>query len=260
MKINKLLSKKTDLSLVSYVMAGDPDLNSTYNIIESLIRSGTDIIELGMPFSDPVADGKTIQNAAIRALKNNISLNDIFSLTRKIGKKHPNTPIILMGYLNPINHYGIDKFLESAKSHNISGLIIVDLPYEELLNYPALLNEEEVPLIHLITNLTKNQRLKEIAESAKSFLYYISVFGTTGTKTPDLIEVNKKISELKKQTGKKIAVGFGIKSKSQFKQLQSNADLCVIGSAYCNIIEDNLKNPDILLEKLSNFNNELHSV
>ncbi len=248
-KINQLLAKENTSTLVSYIMTGDPDLNSSYKIAETLIKSGTKILELGVPFSDPAADGLTIQKAAKRALKNDISLKDCFLLAKKLGKNYPEVPIILMGYLNPIFHYGTKKFAKEAIKNNVSGLIIVDLPYEEQKDYPEL-NSPTLPLIQLITPLSTRERLKNILAETHSFLYFISVFGVTGTKKPNLDQVIEHLKELK--TDKKIAVGFGINSKSQITTLQ--ADLIVIGSAYIKIIEENLDNKDLMLKKLRKFN------
>lgn len=261
--MNNISAKLSDLeikkktALVSYVVAGDPDLDTSYDIISTLIESGTDIIELGIPFSDPVADGVTIQNASKRSLIHNVNLKNILQLTKRITTKYPNIPIILMGYLNPINQYGIKKFLNDAKYHNVSGLIIVDLPYEEIINYPEFRKKNSVPLINLVTSLTSKERLKKVDKISSEFIYYISVFGTTGTKEPNLDIVTKELKRIKTQTSHKIAVGFGIKSGKQIEILKINADLIVIGSAYCTIIEKNLDDKANLLNRLEIFNQEI---
>ena len=240
MKLNSLLEKEKDIVLNSYVMAGDPDLETSYKIIESLIESGSKIIELGMPFSDPVADGEVIQRAALRSLKNDVSIDDCFALVARVNEKYPSVPIILMGYLNPIFFYGVKEFADKAKEIGVAGLIIVDLPYEEQINF-AELNSEALPLIPLITPLTTGERLDNILKEAYSFLYYISVFGTTGTQKPDLEAAIKEVGKLREKSGnKKIAIGFGIKEKEQIDFLRGKVDICIIGSAYCRIIEENM--------------------
>ena len=253
------LAAQNKTALVSYVVAGDPDIDSSYEIIKKLIASGSDIIEIGMPFSDPVADGKDIQAAAQRALSNNINLQQIFKLAKKIEQNYPDIPIILMGYLNPIFKYGTKKFLADAKENNISALIIVDLPYEEIRNYPEFIADENIPLINLITPLTKNDRLNAIDKISRGFIYFISVFGITGSKKPDLDVVLTNLQHVKKQISHKIAVGFGIDSGAQLQKLKSHADLVVIGSAYCRIIADNLDDQDKLLTKLGEFNQDISS-
>jgi len=256
MNLEEKLATLNKTALVSYVMIGDPDLKTSYDITKTLLTSGTDVIELGMPFSDPAADGKVIQEAGQRALKNGVSIPDCLKLSKKINKDFPDKPIILMGYFNPILNYGTVKFLKDCDNVVGSGLIIVDLPYEEMLNYPEFF-DSKVALINLITPLTVGARLKSILARAKGFLYYISVFGITGTQKPNLANVNKQVAKLKKLTKKKVAVGFGIKSKAQITELGKTANLAVIGSAYCKIIADNSSNKKQLLAKLKEFNSKL---
>ena len=254
--IEEKLTSLNKAALVSYVMVGDPNLKTSYEIIEALIKSGSDVIELGMPFSDPVADGDAIQKAAKRALKNNISISDCLSLANKLKENYPDIPLILMGYFNPIHKYGTKKFIRDASKSGIDGLIIVDLPYEELINYPEF-EASSISIINLITPLTKGDRLKNILKKASSFLYYISVFGITGTQKPNLKSVKKEVLILRKATKKKIAVGFGINSKAQVKELSGFSDLIVIGSAYCKIIEKHQTKKSILLKELKAFNKSL---
>lgn len=253
MHIEEKLNSLKSTALVSYVMAGYPDLDTTYEIIDSLIKSGSDIIELGVPFSDPSADGKAIQLAAEYALEKNISIDDCFNLVKKIELEHPDIPVILMGYFNPIFNYGIDKFIIDANKAGVKGLIIVDLPFEEHKHYPKLFNSK-IPIINLITPATIGTRLEKILSSAKGFLYYISVFGITGTKTPDLDKANQEAKRLKKLTNKKIGLGFGIKSKDQIEQIENNFDLVIIGSAYCKIINEFKANKKKLLAEIRKFN------
>lgn len=256
MNLTEKLNSLKNTALVSYVMVGDPDLNTSYKIIDNLIKSGSDIIELGVPFSDPSADGKIIQAAAQNALKNNISLDDCLNLAKKINQNHPNIPVILMGYFNPIYNYGVKKFIQNACCAKVSGFIIVDLPYEELANYPDLASSN-IPVINLITPLTTAIRLGKILKDAAGFLYYISVFGITGTKEPNLEKTNKTALKLKSLTNKKIGLGFGIKSKKQIEQISGNFDLVIIGSAYCKIIQQHKNNKTKMYAELRKFNSSL---
>ena len=237
-------------------MVGYPDLDTSYKIAESMIKSGTNVIELGIPFSDPVADGKLIQNAAKKALENDTTLKDVLKIAKKLNKNYPQIKIILMGYFNPIHKFGVKKFVNECKKINIGGLIIVDLPAEELNNYPLLI-DPKLPVINLITSLTSKERLNNISKISHDFLYYISVHGVTGDKEPDLKKLSKDITNLKKSTNHKIAVGFGIKNKKQVKEISKFADGVVIGSKYIEIISGNLNNETTMLAEIKKFNQNI---
>lgn len=246
----KSLSKK---AFVSYTMAGDHSLRLTIELMHKMVESGVDVIELGMPFSDPMAEGPTIQKAAERALKNGVKQQDVLKIVEEFRNKDNETPIILMGYFNPVNNYGLEKFIAESKSSGVDGFIIVDLPPEEDEDFLNLLQQQNLSFIKLTTPTTDSTRAAKILNSASGFVYYISVLGVTGVKSADFSEVESKISEIKKHTDLPICVGFGIKTSEQAKQAANIADGIVIGSAFVKIIEDNYNFEEDILEKYGIF-------
>ena len=234
-----LLKKKGGSGLVTFLTAGDPDFETSLKILKKLPASGADIIELGMPFSDPMADGPAIQASSQRALKAGIDLKKIFSIVEIFRSEDTETPIVLMGYFNPIYIYGIETFISDAESAGVDGLIIVDLPPEE----PELLHIMEnssLQFIYLITPTTNDERLPKIIKHASGFIYYVSVTGITGTKTASSEHVELALSRIRRYTDLPIAVGFGIKTPEQATKMAKFADAAVVGSALVSRIEDNL--------------------
>ncbi len=198
--------------LVIFVTAGDPNPEISLEIIKSLPAAGADIIELGMPFSDPMADGPAVQASSLRALKSGASMKKTLDLARAFRAGDDETPLVLMGYYNPIYIYGVDKFLADAKTAGVDGLIIVDLPPEENedLCLPAI--RAGINFIFLTTPTTDNARLPKVVEQASGFVYYVSITGTTGTASADLGDIKAAVERIGKQTDLPIAVGFGIKT------------------------------------------------
>lgn len=225
---------------VTYMMAGDPDYETSLNIMKALPDAGSDIIELGMPFSDPMADGPTIQAAGIRALRAGQTLNKTLELVSEFRKTNQHTPIVLMGYYNPIYVHGVDKFLSDAKKADIDGLIIVDLPPEmdEELCIPAV--KAGINFIRLATPTTDDKRLPKVLENTSGFVYYVSMTGITGQALPDTDIVAKAVKNIKKHTSLPIAVGFGIKTRQQAAKIGRAADGVVVGSAIVNAIASTL--------------------
>ena len=198
-RINKIFSNNSK-KLATFVTGGDPDLKTSSNIIKSLAENGSDIIEIGMPFSDPMADGPTIQLSSNRAIINGTNLDNIFDICKEFRKFNSNTPLILMGYYNVIFHYGVSKFVDTCKICDVDGLIVVDLQPEE---DPQLLKElkpKKIDLIRLITPTTNKDRLKTILKNASGFLYYVTITGVTGQHSANINELQESILEVKKQT------------------------------------------------------------
>jgi tryptophan synthase alpha chain len=234
------LRKEGRAGLVTFVMAGDPNLETSAEILDGLPGAGADIIEIGMPFTDPMADGPSIQAAGLRALKAGQTLRKTLAMVRAFRQKHPAVPLVLMGYYNPIYVYGCEAFLADAKVAGVDGLIVVDLPPEEdgELCVPAM--KAGLNFIRLATPTTDAHRLPTVLKNTSGFLYYVSVLGITGTKTPDIGKVLAAVSRIRKATTLPIAVGFGVKSADQASALAQGADAVVVGSALVNAIRDSL--------------------
>ena len=217
--------------LVTYLMAGDPDLETSFQILSGLPAAGVDILEIGMPFSDPMADGPAIQAAGLRALKAGTTLAAVLELVARFRAQDQDTPIILMGYYNPIYSYGVAPFLAEARRVGADGLIVVDLPPEEdaELCRPAI--EAGLHWIRLATPTTDDRRLQAVLTNTSGFLYYVSVLGITGTRSATDDAVRRAVERLKRHTTLPIAVGFGIRTAEQAAQVAAVADAAVVGSA-----------------------------
>ena len=231
------LKKLNKTCLISYITAGDPSINYSLSIMNTLVESGTDIIELGVPFSDPMADGPTIQRACERALKQNVSCSDIFSLVENFRKQNTDTPIVLMGYLNPIERMGYDLFAKKANEAGVDAILVVDLPHEEAKDVVSIFKKNNLESIFLVAPNTNADRIKKILEYASGFLYYVSLKGVTGASSLNINKTLEKLEDIKNSVDIPLAVGFGIKDANTAELLSKNADAIVIGSAIVNIIE-----------------------
>jgi tryptophan synthase alpha chain len=229
--------------LVTFITAGDPDYATSLAILEALPEAGADLIELGMPFTDPMADGPAIQAAGLRALKAGQTMVKTLEMVRHFRRRDDRTPLVLMGYYNPIYIYGVDRFLADARTAGVDGLIVVDLPPEEdsELCIPAI--RAGLSFIRLATPTTDEQRLPAVLANTSGFLYYVSVLGITGTKTPDIARVAREVARIRKATELPIAVGFGVKSEDQVRALAGECDAVVVGSALTRRIGETL-DPD----------------
>jgi tryptophan synthase alpha chain len=227
-------------ALVAYVMAGDPDYATSLDILEALPHAGADVIELGMPFSDPMADGPGVQAAGQRALKGGQTLNKTLDMARAFRKLDQQTPIVLMGYYNPIYIHGVEAFLGDAKAAGVDGLIIVDLPPEEdeELCLPAL--AAGVDFIRLMTPTTDDRRLPAVLRNTSGFVYYVSMTGITGAQLKDRGAVGKAVQRIKAHTDLPVVVGFGIKTANDAAEMGRDADGVAVGTAICNAIGDSL--------------------
>jgi len=249
--------KNNEKKLVTFVTGGDPDLDTSIEIIKTIINNGADIIEIGMPFSDPMADGPTIQLSSNRAISKGIDLENIFSLATKAKKIKNDLPIILMGYYNLILYFGIKQFVKRCKESGVDGLIIVDLQPEEDEDLINELKNNQIDLIRLITPTTNEERLKLILNNASGFLYYVSVMGITGQKSADLNDLKKSVAFIKKHTNLPVVPGFGIKNPTDVNNICRIADGAVVGSSIIKIIEENLSNKEKMLSEIDKFSKEL---
>ncbi len=218
-------------ALITFIMAGDPDEAAFVKTLESLPDSGADLIEIGMPFTDPMADGPAIQAAGLRALAGGMTLKRTLELLQQFRAKDATTPLILMGYMNPILAYGLEKFAIDAAQSGVDGVIIVDLPPEEADEFTGYADAVSLDLIRLVTPTTTTERLHKILEGAKGFLYYVSITGVTGTKSADTAAVGAHIARIKQHTDMPVAVGFGIKTPEDAAKMSAIADGVVVGSA-----------------------------
>jgi tryptophan synthase alpha chain len=227
-------------ALVTFVTAGDPDYDHSLKIVKGLPAAGADVIELGMPFTDPMADGPAIQVSSLRALAAGQNTAKTLQLVRDFRAGDDDTPIVLMGYYNPVYVYGVDRFLTDASEAGVDGLIIVDLPPEEdsELCIPAL--EAGLNFIRLATPTTDEKRLPKVLTNTSGFVYYVSVLGITGTKAPDIASVANSVARIKQHTDLPVAVGFGVKSAEQAAAIAESADGVVVGSALVNAVRDSL--------------------
>lgn len=230
------LAKKKRKALITFVMGGDPDIKTSEEIISAVAEAGADILEIGMPFSDPMADGTTIQAAGLRSLGTGTKLRDIITLVKSFRKKDSTTPVILMGYYNPVYIYGVEKFCADAEAAGVDGVILVDLPPEEENEFTDSANKHGIKLIRLIAPTTGDVRLAALSKNAGGFLYYIAVVGITGGKSADLKTLKAKVEHIKSQTPLPVAVGFGIKTLQQAKDIAEFSDAVVVGSALVEII------------------------
>ena len=225
------LKKKNKKALGIFLTAGDPDLETSLDILINLPKNGADFIEIGMPFSDPMADGPVIQESSERALKSGMNLEKCLSLVKTFREKNNEVPIILMGYYNPIYKYGKEIFVKKALEYGVDGLIIVDLPPEEdeeLYNYSE---KHNLSLIRLITPTTNKKRLADILNDATGFVYYVSITGITGTQAANPDEVLLKINNIRQYTKLPVVIGFGIRTPEQALKMASISDGIVVGSA-----------------------------
>jgi tryptophan synthase alpha chain len=227
-------------ALVTYIMAGDPDPETSLAIMRALPQAGADIVEFGMPFTDPMADGPAIQASGLRALKAGQTTVKTLELVRRFRAEDAETPVILMGYFNPIEQYGVDRFLADAKDAGIDGLIVVDLPPEEdaELCLPAL--EAGLAFIRLATPTTDDKRLPAVLANTAGFVYYVSITGITGAATPDFGKVSTAVERIKRHTDLPVVVGFGVKNGAHAAAIAEGADGVVVGSALIDALKNTL--------------------
>ena len=234
------LRREGRAGLVTFLMAGDPDPATSLDIIKALPRAGADIIEIGMPFTDPMADGPSIQAAGLRALKGGMTLRKTLEMVRGFRKDDNTTPLVLMGYYNPIYIYGVDKFLDDARTAGVDGLIIVDLPPEEddELCIPAL--KAGLNFIRLATPTTDDKRLPAVLANTSGFVYYVSITGITGAAAADSKVVGDAVARIKRHTKLPVCVGFGIRTPQTARAIAEKANGAVVGTALVDALRDSL--------------------
>lgn len=239
------LRDKNEKALIVYLTAGDPSLDMTRQLILGLEKSGVDILEIGVPFSDPTADGPVIQAASQRALKTGTTLEGVLQMVAAV-RETSQIPILLFGYFNPIFAYGVERFARSAREAGVDGVLVVDLPPEEAGELRVYSDAAGLDFISLVAPTTGKDRLKSIIQSATGFLYYISITGVTGTAAPRIDDIAREVRKIRKLTNMPIAVGFGISNASQAAEIGAIADGIVIGSAVVKLIDENRNNADFV--------------
>ncbi len=255
-RINKIFQKKGK-KLLTFTTAGDPDLDTSIEILNTIIKNNIDIIEIGMPFSDPMADGPTIQEASVRSIANGTKIIDIFEIVRKLREVNNEIPVILMGYYNSIFNLGVDNFTSKCAEVGVDGLIIVDLQPEEDSELYKKTTDKNIDLIRLITPTTDKNRLDTILTNSSGFLYYVTITGITGQNSANIENLKKSINHIKSSTNLPVIAGFGIKNKKDVKEITSFADGVVVGSSIINIIKKNLNDKSKMITEIDQFTKDL---
>lgn len=242
-RIDRRFAKLKDqrkAAFVAFVTAADPDIETCFEIVKGLPAAGADVIELGMPFTDPMADGPAIQEASLRALKAGGSMKTTLQIVRRFREEDSDTPIVLMGYYNPIYAYGVETFLKDAGAAGVDGLIVVDLPPEEDAELCLPAREAGLNFIRLATPTTDEHRLPAVLANTSGFLYYVAIAGITGTGSADTANLKTELTRLRQSTDLPIAVGFGIRTPENAAEIGAFADAVVVGSALVQCVADNL--------------------
>jgi tryptophan synthase alpha chain len=245
------LAKAKRKALIPYITAGDPHPSLTVPLMHGLVEAGSDILELGVPFSDPMADGPVVQRSGERALKHGIGLSNVLELVSDFRRGDSATPVVLMGYANPIEAMGTEKFAAAAKTAGIDGVIVVDYPPEECLEFSALLKRNDIDPIFLLAPTSTKKRIDEVARSGSGYLYYVSLRGITGAANIDLSDVASHIPQIRKATRLPIGVGFGIRDAESARRVAQTADAVVIGSRIIQEIEEG--RPEDAVVRVKNF-------
>jgi len=231
------LGKRKRKALIPYITAGDPHPSMTVPLMHGLVEAGADILELGVPFSDPMADGPVIQRSGERALKNGVGLGLVLQLVKQFREKDKATPVVLMGYANPVEAMGVEKFVSEAKAADIDGVIVVDYPPEECAEFSALAKKNGIDPIFLLAPTSTDKRIHEVGRIGSGYLYYVSLRGVTGASHLDVNEISTKIPKIRAATHLPIGVGFGIRDADSARKIGESADAVVIGSRIIQEIE-----------------------
>lgn len=251
------LKENNKKALIPYVTAGDSNKSITVPLMHRMVESGSDVIELGIPFSDPMADGPTIQLACERALEHHTNLADVIAMVKEFRETNTITPVVLMGYLNPVESFGYEAFAKAADEVGIDGLLTVDLPPEESNQMASILAKYDIDPIFLLSPTTTPERIKRIVNAGSGYLYYVSLKGVTGSSILNVEEVSAKVAEIRAQTDLPIGVGFGIKDAESATAISAVSDGVIVGSAIVKIIENNINDTDTILDQIGAL---LHSM
>ena len=241
--------------LIPFVTAGDPEISETVKIMHAHVESGADLIELGIPFSDPMADGPVIQRASERALEKGMNLLQCLHMVKEFRTSNQVTPIVLMGYANPIEHMGIEKFVAIAKDSGVDGVLVVDYPPEECVEFTDILKSAGLCPIFLLAPTSSPERIAHVAKVSSGYIYYVSLKGVTGASNVNAVEVSSVTNAIRAQTSTPIAIGFGIRDAQSAKTLSQSAEAIIIGSKLVQILEES--SPDTRLQSLKSFISEI---
>ncbi|MDB2439551.1 tryptophan synthase subunit alpha [Hellea sp.] len=247
---------KGQAAFVAYIMGGDPDRATSQAMLNALPENGVDIIELGMPFTDPAADGPTIEEAGLRSLAAGTTLTTILEMASEFRKGNSDTPLIIMGYCNPVHHIGYSKFAKAAKEAGVDGAIIVDLPPEEDSELRAAFETHDLALIRLATPTTDDARLPRVVAGTKGFVYYVSMTGITGAAFSQASSVTEQVAKVRKASGLPVVVGFGVKTPERAAEIAKDADGVVVGSAIVKELHEN--GPDAALALVKTLADATH--
>ncbi|MBT3146142.1 MULTISPECIES: tryptophan synthase subunit alpha [Neptunomonas] len=238
-------------ALIPYVTAGDPNPSVTVPLLHAMVDAGADIIELGVPFSDPMADGPVIQLACERALSHNVRLLDVLDMVKAFRAENTTTPIVLMGYLNPIEVLGYERFAQLAKEAGVDGVLTVDLPPEESVEFAGVMKANALDVIYLLAPTTQEDRIESVCEYGSGYVYYVSVKGVTGSSALDVDEVKGKLDIVRRHTDMPVGVGFGIRDGKTAAAVATIADGVIVGSVLVNAIAENADNPEQISAKVT---------
>lgn len=239
--------------LIPYITAGDPTPQTTVPLMHAMVAAGADLIELGVPFSDPMAEGPVIQKAMERALEHHVGLHHVLDMVREFRNQDAETPVILMGYLNPVEVMGYAEFAKAAVMAGVDGILTVDMPPEEAAEYVAAMQAEGLDRIFLISPTTTEKRIQVISAASSGFLYYVSLKGVTGAGHLDVKAVQDRVSTIRRLTDLPVGVGFGIKDADSARQIASVADAVVVGSAIVKRVEENLESADKITNAITSL-------
>lgn len=254
----KELKKRKTKAFIAYITAGDPSLAATARMVRVLEGSGVDIIELGVPFSDPLADGPTIQAASHRALKKKITLTKIFAMVKKL-RKGTEIPLVFMTYYNPVLRYGVERFFRSCRANGVDGVIVPDLPCEEAGDLVRYGRQNNVATIFLVAPTSTAKRIREIARLSRGFIYYVSLTGVTGARVSLPPEIASNVKRIKSMTDKPVAVGFGISNPKQAQAVAGSADGVIVGSALVKMIGERRSAMSNIMKFTQNLAGAIHN-